>query len=252
MKLSFCTTCMNRLFHLKETYIKNIENAKSCFPNVEFILLDYGSDDGLEDWVKNNLQKYIESGILTFYQTKEPIYWVAAHAKNIAHKMANGDILLNLDCDILIPPRFAEYIISAFEAAEHQNKEIIVSFDSEDAHGNSGCAGMIGALKNHFYSVNGYDENIHLGWGYDDMNYQFRCRMQNNLFLFTPPKMCLCIPHSNEVRTANCQLKEIHMTKDLSFALCEDAASTKDYIANKNIDWGKANLTKNFNTPLVV
>jgi hypothetical protein len=70
--------------------------------------------------------------------------------------------------------------------------------------------------------------------------------MHNDLHLFTPPKICMCIPHPNEVRIENCQLKEIEATKELSFSICQDAASAQDYIANKSHEWGSAILTKNF------
>lgn len=238
---------MNRLHHLRQTILRNIENSKS-YPDVEFILLDYNSKDGLEDWVKENLSEEIEKDKLKFIQTKQPKYWVAAHAKNIAHKIASGDILFNIDCDILIPEGFCKFINEAFSSG----RKIVMSFASKDAYGNDGCAGIVGALKEHFYSVNGYDENIYMGWGYDDMNYQFRVRMHNELELFTAPKICLCIPHSNEERTANCQLKDIQTTKDLSFALCQDAANSKDYVVNKFHHWGKANLIKNFTEELEI
>lgn len=238
---------MNRLCHLKQTILKNIENSKS-YSNVEFVLLDYNSNDGLEEWVKENLSEEISSGVVNFFKTSEPKYWIAAHAKNIAHKVASGDILINIDCDILIPARFCEFVNEAFSSG----RRIVMAFDSKDPYGHDGCAGIVGALKSDFYSVNGYDENIYMGWGFDDMNYQFRVRMQNELDLFTPPKICLCIPHSNEIRTANCQLKDIQTTRDLSFALCQDAASDKDYVANKLIPWGKAVLLKNFNEKIEI
>jgi predicted glycosyltransferase involved in capsule biosynthesis len=247
MKISFCTTSMDRLFHLEQTYVHNIESSKSL-SNVEFVLLDYNSKDGLEDWVKENLSGYIESGRVVFVQTKEPRYWVAAHAKNIAHKVATGDILMNLDCDIFIPEGFCEYLDSAFSSG----KRMVMAFESEDMYGNNGCAGLVAATRKDFYSVNGYDESIHLGWGYDDMNYQFRVRMQNNLELFTPPKICSCIPHPNEIRTKNCQLKQIEVTRDLSMNICEDAATSKNYVANSSIEWGRANITKNFKESFLI
>jgi hypothetical protein len=228
---------MNRLFHLKDTYCQNIINC-SDHEDTEFILLDYNSDDGLEDWARDSLSDHIDSGKVKFYRTNEPRFWVAAHAKNVAHRMATGDVLVNLDCDVLMPPRFSRYVSDLFS----RDERIVMAFSSDDTNGNHGCAGMVGALRDDFYSVNGYDENINLGWGYDDMNYQFRVRMHNNLILFTPPKLCRCIPHGNEVRTANCQLKDIEITKDMSFSMCQDSAHEKDYVANKNVDWGRANL----------
>ena len=241
MRISFCTTCMDRLFHLEQTLPRNLKNASS-FEDAEFILLNYGSTDGLDGWVKKNLFAEISSGRVSYYRTDEPRYWVAARAKNIAHRLASGDILCNLDSDILIPEGFCEYISDAFSS----NPEIIMAFDSADSHGNHGCAGIIASRREHFHSVNGYDEGIRLGWGYDDMNFQFRCRMKNSLELFVPPKMCLCIPHSNEMRTANCQLKEIEMTRGLRMSICENSAKEQDYVANKCSPWGSCTVFKNF------
>ena len=64
-KISFCIVCMNRLYHLKETLIKNIEDNIS-YEKLEFILLDYNSTDGLEDWVKSNMKDYIEKDSLKY------------------------------------------------------------------------------------------------------------------------------------------------------------------------------------------
>lgn len=239
MKISFCTTCMNRLFHLKETYPNNLSSAES-YADAEFVLLDYGGKDGLQTWLESELSAYLQSGRLKFIRAEGPHYWVAAHAKNIAHREATGEILCNLDADIMIPSGFCEFVAESFSS-----RNIVMSFASEDAMGNNGCAGFVAARREHFYSVNGYDESINLGWGYDDLNYQFRVRMHNNLKLFTPPPIISCIPHANEVRTANCQLKDIHETMAVSRNICEDAALRKDYIANKGVDWGVANIVSN-------
>jgi predicted glycosyltransferase involved in capsule biosynthesis len=238
---------MGRLFHLKQTFLRNVEHSLS-YDDVEFVLLDYNSNDGLEDWVKENLQQHLDSGRVKFFQTKEPKYWVAAHAKNIAHKVATGDILCNLDSDVLIPKGFCEYLNHLFL----NNEKIVIAFESKDPYGNDGCCGIVAAKREDFYSVNGYDESIGLGWGYDDMNYQFRVRMQNDLKILTPPKICLCIPHGNDVRTVNCQLKQIEVTKELSDSICHDAALQKQYVANNSVEWGKATLTKNFIDTLLV
>lgn len=239
MKISFCTTCMNRLYHLKQTYPVNLERSKT-YPHVEFVLLDYGGNDGVEEWVASNLGEHLNSGRLRFFRTDEPRYWVAAHAKNIAHKRATGDILCNLDADVFIPDGFCEFVVESFA----RNRRMVMAFNSEDGQGHNGCAGLVTAMREDFYSVNGYDESINLGWGYDDMNYQFRVRMQNDLELFTPPPIVSCIPHTNEVRTENCQLRDIQETMDISRNICEYAAISKDYVANKGVPWGEARISR--------
>ena len=46
-QISFCITCMNRLKHLQETLEKNILD-NFLVDEVEFVVLDYNSQDGLE------------------------------------------------------------------------------------------------------------------------------------------------------------------------------------------------------------
>jgi hypothetical protein len=38
--------------------------------------------------------------------------------------------------------------------------------------------------------------------------------MQNNLHLFTPPKLRLRIAHENEIRTKNCRLEQIEVARE--------------------------------------
>ena len=85
-KISFCTTVMNRLYNLKETLLKNIEDNKE-YPDLEFVILDYNSQDGLEKWMKDNMMEHIESGRVSYYRTEEPKYFNMAHSRNIAFKV---------------------------------------------------------------------------------------------------------------------------------------------------------------------
>ena len=241
MKISFCTTCMDRLFHLNHTYLTSINNT--FYNDKEFILLNYGSKkDNIDDWVYNNLSEFINIGLVSYYKTTEPEYWVAAHAKNISHKLATGDILVNLDCDNILVKNYCEYLASLFV------DDVIVSSDPYDYYNNLGSCGLIASRKDHFYSVNGYDESFEIGWGMDDTNYQYRCRMKNNLKLIVQDKKYnLCVSHSNEVRTQNCRNKNIEFTKKNSEQNLYKIANEYDYVANKNIKWGSAKLIKNFN-----
>lgn len=240
MKISFCTTCMDRLFHLEQTYLQSIKNTES-YKNKEFILLNYGSKSkDLDDWAICNLKKYNN---IKYFKTEDPVFWCAAHAKNICYKQATGDILINLDCDNILINGYCEYISNLF----NEKNNIIVASRSSDLNGNNGCCGMISTKKDHFYSVNGYDESFFEGWGVDDTNFQFRCRMHNNLELVTQDiKYNCCISHSNEVRTKNCINKTIFDTKKNSENKLYEIANKKQYIANLNNNWGICNLNRIF------
>lgn len=241
MKVSFCTTCMDRLCHLKQVYLKSLENTLNC--DVEFILLNYNSKDDLDEWVVDNLSNYIEKRIVKYYKTTEPIYFVASHAKNIACKLATGDLICNLDADNLILDGFYDFVVNEFK----NNSKIILTSDSLDINGHHGCCGKIVCKKEDFYSVNGYDENIYLGWGMDDTNFQARCRLHNDLELKSiDKKWSHCIKHSNIMRTKNFQLKDYNLTMSMSVEITRSACQDKKYIANESMHWGKANLIENF------
>ena len=57
-KISFCTVCMNRLHHLKMTLQKNISDNRD-YSNLEFIILDYNSSDGLGEYIRDNFNEEI-------------------------------------------------------------------------------------------------------------------------------------------------------------------------------------------------
>lgn len=247
MKISFCTTCMDRCFHLKELYVQSIKNA-STYNNVEFILLNYNSKDDLEDWVVDNLGEYICNGILKYYKTIEPIYFQASHAKNIAHKLATGDLLCNLDSDNLIVSDFCEHISLIFK----NNSNVIVCSDNPEGY--YGCDGKIICKKQDFHSVNGYDENIYLGWGMDHINFQYRCGLHNDLEVvkIIDQKWNYCINHSNYLRSKNFQLKDFNLSMSMSVRITQESCNSKNFIANKGFHWGKANLIENFHKEIFI
>lgn len=233
MKISFCTTCMGRLHHLEQTLPINLINTAS-YPNREFILLNYGSKDDLHNWVKKHLTEYIEAGIVKYYRTKIPKYFVATHAKNIAHRQATGDILCNVDSDNFLLQGFAEHIVEQINESS-----CIIASPSYDMFDTPGSCGKIALKREHFYSVNGYDEDINQGWGWDDTNFQMRARLQNNLKLKNfGKKWCICINHSDCERIKNFVNHNLVFTKEKSIEITKKAYENKNYIVNQNKNWG--------------
>lgn len=235
MKISFCTTCKNRLFHLKQTLPISIINSSDYFDR-EFIILDYNSEDGLYEWAKSNLLHWEKAGVVKYLRTRKPQYFSAAHAKNIAHKNATGDILCNLDCDNFVTKGLCQQISRVFK-----EPKVIFCSQSQDIFGNHGCCGKIASTKETFYSVNGYDESeeICMGWGWDDVNFRYRAEKHNNLKLvYGDIKYNLVLSHDNSVRTQNFAVKDIKKTEQASIKFLEKLAENKRYIANTDKNWG--------------
>lgn len=143
------------MYQIKETLPKNL-NDNVLFKNIiEFVLVDFGSEDGLKDWVLNTFIDELKEGYLAYYYTDELPAWHASIAKNTAHFLASNEILMNLDCDNFTGKYGGKYIIRKF--LQHDSNIVIHQFsgDYED-----GTYGRIGMQKSLFYNLGGYDESF--------------------------------------------------------------------------------------------
>ncbi|RKN76899.1 glycosyltransferase family 2 protein [Ulvibacterium marinum] len=162
LKISFCTVCMNRLEHLKKTLPKNIEDTMT-YGNFEFVVLDYNSKDGLEEWIMAEMSQYRAAGLLIYVKTRFPEYFLRSHSKNVAAKHATGDIICNVDADNYIGEGFADYINREF--MEHQHIYLTVPRD----FGKKDCYGRICVLRDDFMAITGYDEDM-TDYGFEDFD----------------------------------------------------------------------------------
>ena len=195
-KISFCTVCMNRLHHLKDTLPKNIANALP-YKNVEFVVLNYNSNDGLDDWIKTDMAEYLESGVLKYFKTTEPENFHMSHSKNVVARCAEGDIICNVDADNFIGKGFTEFINTEFIKDNEIYLSVSKNMDKPD------CYGRICVKASDFNKISGYDENM-LGYGFEDFD------LRNRLDLLLLKKVNIinsdylkAIQHLNEERLEN-------------------------------------------------
>lgn len=167
-KISFCTTCKGRLWQLSQTLP---ENLKLLDDHAEIILLDYQSPDNLKEYIFQNFQQYLDNGKLKYYQIIEDYAFTSAYAKNVAHRLASGEVLFNLDGDNYI------YDGLLYELRVLTDHQIFVPrFGLE----NEGTFGRMGYTRKTFYKLGGYDERM-VGLKGDDGELQKRAR-ELNLF----------------------------------------------------------------------
>ena len=192
--ISFCTTVMDRYDHLSETFIKNIIDNKQ-FPDCEFVLLNYKCPDPRTDeYVKSVLAEHMESGKLTYYKYNNnggPEFY-PAHARNLAIRLAQNDIVCNVDADNFTGPGFSEYVSAMF------NFENIFLRGPVDRRG---VAGRICCYKKHWEAVGGYDERF-INWGVEDSDFSNRLeRFGLEKKTILNEKFCMCIQHDDNTRT---------------------------------------------------
>ncbi|MBR7799057.1 glycosyltransferase family 2 protein [Undibacterium fentianense] len=148
-QISFCTSCCNRLWQLRQTLAQNLEQIPQ--PH-NIALVDFGSTDGLSEWVWGNFRRQIDNGHLHFFEVENKVRWSSPVAKNLAHRIAPGDYLFSLDADNWV----TENDLSEISKAASQK---IASHQWTETHGD-GTYGRIGLSRELFYQLGGYDEGL--------------------------------------------------------------------------------------------
>jgi hypothetical protein len=234
-KISICTNCMNRLEDVKRTLPKNIED-NTDYPNIEFVLLNYNSEDELDRWVFHNMKEYIDKGILNYYKTREPKYYSMTHSRNIEFKIAQGDIVNNVDADHFTNKGFAKMI--NLLANQHHKKTVFVKSKQKNR-------GRLGFFKKEFLWLGGYNEEIE-GYGFDDEDLLLRAYHSGFTILkFGGGFMNITDDHRRHVMT-NYKNKDWKFTQRKNTLISMLSLAHKKYRANRGHEWGVAKLIKNF------
>ncbi|MDB5256380.1 MAG: hypothetical protein JWM14_1075 [Chitinophagaceae bacterium] len=198
-KISLCTVVMNRLHHIKKTLPKNIKD-NLAYGNVEFVVMDYNSKDGLETWIKKEMKEYIDAGILVYAKNTEASVFDRSHSRNQMFQVATGDIICNIDADNYTGKGFAEYVNTTF----CKEDKILLVADTKGKYYNLKDAfGRFCTLRKDFLKVKGYDESMK-SYGYEDIDLYSRIKLLGRKERVIKDVSYLkSIPHQNEERTKN-------------------------------------------------
>jgi len=242
-KISICTVCMNRLYYLSQTLPVNIKENQG-YPNLEFVVLNYNSRDDMDDWMRTHMGQHIESGLVKYYRTDEPEFFNLAHSKNMATKLATGDIICNIDADNYAGPGYVNWVQERFST---KGPGIEITTIRRDAIPYRDQGGKLCFYKDLFIKVNGYDESL-IGYGMDDVDLSNRLENAGAKRVFIEEEKYLrFIPHSDQERIANYRypnnLKSIYVcisytTRKRQKALylfVDDTAEELDFRFNESV-----------------
>lgn len=160
--VSFCIPHKNRFSQISQTLKKNLDDNRLDQKNIEFILVDFGSGDDIAGWVFENFRTDLESGYLKFFQNNSLEGWHAPLAKNTAHRLSSGKILVNLDGD-----NFTGYRGGMFVYREFMSHECDICLWQFSGIFNDGSFGRIAAARDTFIAIGGYNEEL-LDMGFQD------------------------------------------------------------------------------------
>lgn len=225
MKVSFVTRCMNRLEHIKQTYLFNIDIAAQSGLDFEFVLLDWSSTDGLQEWIKSNLSNYIKKDIVKVITVKDQNIFHRSKTLNILGKSSEGELICNLDADNYLCLNFLSHIPKVF----NKNPNSIIHCRGRPKRGWRGIFGRIVYRKDCFLTIRGYDESM-TGYGEEDMDFLNRYRNY-----FKPSFIIL--------RESECG-KCIHHGIDEAMKVSKNKSISDHNIKNGNLivnptDWGE-------------
>jgi len=198
-QISFCTTCKNRFHQISKTLPANLEDNRRHKDRVEFVVVDFGSIDGLGEWLLANFRQELDDGYLRYYFTDKMVNWHASVAKNTAHYYACGEFLVNLDGDNFTGRNGGAYVINQF--SKYGNKLLLHQYNGMPGQG---TFGRIGMHRQFFHIIGGYDESFE-PMGCQDVDlirrlYEFgltyRC--------FTHPKYLRSIPNTKQESIKYC------------------------------------------------
>lgn len=220
----FCTTCKGRTQHIEQTLPRNIADNVN-YENCKFVILDYNSNDGLVQLLKDKYQKYIDNGKVIVYHYTEDHPFQMAHAKNMVHRLGileGADILVNMDADNFTGAGFASFL-----AAEMIEKNFFM-WSKMILHGEErlprGISGRIAVTKAQFLNVGGYDEKYDT-WSPDDKDFNARlCRIGYEA-KEVHPRFLDAILHNDKMRFREYKHAQVNMGES-QFAQIHDCDDT--------------------------
>jgi hypothetical protein len=199
--------------------MRNFLNNVS-YPAFELVLLNYNSKDGLEEWAYENFKDYMAGGVFSYYKTLDPTVFSHSHSKNLAFRLADGDIVCNINADNFIGSGFVQSINDLFQMQEN-----IFLAPDHLANINGGVSGIVCVKKSDFYKVGGFDERMKI-YGWEDVD--FTNRLQHlglEKKLISDGSLIGAFSHSEDEKYDKRRLRtEIGSI----YANCEDLAASSD------------------------
>lgn len=148
-RLSFCTW-IHDWPYVRRTLPINL--ALTAIEPVEFCLVDIGSASKLAAWLqrKNGWRGRVR--VRRYEIEGEPAVHFSRD-KNRAHKLAAGEILVNLDGDNVVGPRFVPDVLRAID----NGADLVHGFSE---NWGDGTCGRIAITRRAFETLGGYDESF--------------------------------------------------------------------------------------------
>jgi len=225
MIISICIPCMNRAYDLINTLPQTLEAAEAS-PPVEIAVLDYNSDDGLQEYMDIRRLLILKPGNrITYNRYEGRDYYHLAHAWNLAARLSIGEYVVIAGADALF------------------GKEYIATLRGLIAEGavwirGRHFKGIVCVQRREFIEAGGYDERFEF-YGGEDKELEARLKRRGAPFGLLPDGLVSVLQTSNEDKLSNYRLplsKREMMERGAAIRAENDAARLT--VANRGQAWG--------------
>ncbi len=180
---------MNRLDDFKITFPFMVLAAKAS-PPVEIAIMDYGSTDGLDEFMESIHPIGYE---LTYKRLMHPYYHVA-HARNLAILISHGEWFINMSADTLVTERLVKIVRERIERYRPIYMDTPI------------LGGIMACQRAEFIAAGGFDERIEL-YGPEDNEFRDRLVRRGAKRCGMPIEATI-IPTSNSKKVENFRPKQ--------------------------------------------
>ena len=247
--ISICTTCMNRLRDLRRTLPQNIDD--NPYERAEFVVLDYGSVDGMSEWAKTFLAEHIVSGKVTYYRCESDRYR-PSHARNVSFRLATGEIIVNVDADNFVGKGFLHKINQCMSLRDRR----IMAVSNQFLLPNSQrllLKGRFAMYKDDLVELGGYDEKLdEIGYSNEDLDLIMRAMMLRFNFARFPSIHVndrIDTPKEDKIKHMASQ-KTISELGFMNQMAIRQKLGRHQTIVNQQKIWGAGHVIKNFSVTI--
>ncbi len=249
--VTFCVHVHNRLSQLQATLPENLERVRAA-PRAGIVLLNYNSQDGVHEWVNASHREDIARGKLIYVRESRAQFFHASKSKNLAHRLAPGRLLVNLDGDNFI----GNSLPFLLGLAASSNRLLVHMWSGI---WKDGTYGRIAVSRKLFHQLGGYDESL-LPIGFQDSDLIMRARLANADVLAIEGQGFRAASGLSVRAIANTKTDSLRFTgSKLSFELMNRLNKLRSRYnrlrhgprANPG-GWGRADVEVNFETELAL
>jgi glycosyltransferase involved in cell wall biosynthesis len=235
---------MNRIDDIKKTLPQNLKDNEE-YNLAEFILLDYGSTDGLGEWVQKDLSEHISTGRLTYYYTKQE-HFRPNHSRNVSFRLAQGEVVTNVDADNFTHHGFLKRLNQCASVSPGRILIVPESFLKPQSD-RLILRGRFALYRDDLLNLGGFDESLDDGYSHDDVNFVFRAILDGyNLVRFEDKYLEGRVETPISNRTKYIRRLDFELGKKQNSRITTEKLSRCEIAANKEHYWGDALLVKNF------